>query len=179
MAVPNGEILHLIPLRNGRQVIFILRNLAKHRVDKTGGLSPAGDLRQLHGGVHRGAVRHPIQIQDLVSAQTQNFQQRRLEMIRLLGAVRAEVKVQQQLVLNHAVNKAAAQRRLRPNQTIPAQLSFQGSVCPCVVIPAGRQNPQGCFPRAHQSRLLPRLLRPRKISTYRSSCSADISRAAT
>ena len=27
--------------------------------------------------------------------------------------------------------------------------------------------------------LLPRLLRPRKISTYRSSCSADISRAAT
>ena len=120
MTVPDGEVFCLVPLRDGQQRRLILSDLAEHRVHKAGCLPSAGDLRQLHGGVHRRAVRHPVQVQDLVSSQPQNFQQRRLKMVRLLGAVRAEVEIQQLLVLDHAVNQSAAQRRLRAHQTVPA-----------------------------------------------------------
>ena len=56
--------------------------------------------------------------------------------------------------------------------------AFLSGVRPCVIVPASGQDPQGRFSCSHQSRLR-LLLRPRKIRTYRKSCRADISSAAT
>ena len=104
-------------------------------------------------------------------------------MIRLLGAVCGQVKVQQQAVLRHAVHHAAAKGRILGGQLVPGQLGLQGGVRPGAVGPTGDQDFQrGITGRMAHSRPPPRFPLPpraRKISTNRSSCTSDISSAAT
>ena len=180
MAVPKGQCRHLVPIRQGGQCLFVFGNLTENSVDKARRLPPFHNLGQLHRLVDCGAVRDLVQIQDLVGPHPQDIQQGRLEMVRLLGAVSRQIKVQQHLVLQHAVDDPAAQGRVRAGETVPAQLRLQGGIRPGTVGSAALQHPQGRQSgRSTQSRPPPRLLRPRKISTNRSSCSADISSAAT
>ena len=178
MAIANRKIFDLIPLRDFRQIFLILRYLTQHGVDKSCCLSAPGQLRQLHRGLNCRAVRHSIQKQNLIGPQPQNFCQRLLKMVRLLGAIGRQIKIQQELILHYAIDHAAAKRRIRAHQTVAVQLGLQCGVRPCVIVPASGQDPQGRFSCSHQSRLR-LLLRPRKIRTYRKSCRADISSAAT
>ena len=183
MAVPDGQIPGLVPVRDVWQVLFVLGNFAQHRVHKTRGLSPLAELCQLHGGVHRRAVRHLVQKQDLIGANAQDVQQGRLQMVRLLGAVGADIEVQQQPVLHGAIHDAAAKGRVGAGQAVPTQLGLQGGVRPGAVGAAADQHPQGgltggsAHRRPPPCRLSP--FRPRKMSTNRSSCKMDISSAAT
>ena len=180
MAVPDGEIALRVPVRDFGQIVFMLCDFPQHRVHQASGLAPLKEFGQIDRLVDGGAVWHLVQEQNLIGAQPQNVRQRGLQVVNGLGAVSTQVKVKQQLVLQDAIDHAAAQGRVGTGQSIPGNLRLQDGVRPGTFGPAGDQHPQGSL-SAHSRPppLRPPPLRPRKIKTYRSSCSMDISRAAT
>ena len=183
MTVSNRERLCLLPVRDGRQTALVPGELPQHRIHQAGCPGTAIGLCLLHRLVDGGAVRHLVQIQDLIGPDPQDLRQGRLEAVELLGAIGSQVEVQQQPVLHDAVDDPAAQRRLRACQAIPPELRAQRRIRPGPGSPAAHQDPEGRVPGAGGAhRLPPRSFpppRPTKISTYRSSCSRLMRSAAT
>ena len=68
-------------------------------------------------------------------------------MVELLRTVGAQIPVQQQLVLHHAVDDAAAKRRVLSTQCALAELRLQRGVRPRTVAAAGDQNGERAFAR--------------------------------
>ena len=166
MAVADGEVARLVPVRDGGQRPPPPAQPPEDGVDQARRRSPARALRQLHRRMDGGAVRHPVQEQDLIGPDPQDVRQRRLEALQLLGAVPGEVKVQQGLVLDDPVDDPAAQPRVGRSE--PRQAGAQRRVRPGPPYAASRQDgqrlPAGAHPRPPPRRP-PRSLRPRKIST--------------
>ena len=155
MAVPDGEAVQCILVRDPRQVYLVPGELPQHRVHQPGCLGPAVVLGLLHRLIDSGAVGNFIQKQNLISPNPQNFQQRRLQVVDLLGAVGTQVEVQQQPVLHHAVDDAAAQRRLWSGQAVPAELGPQGRIRPGPGRAAAHQDAQGGVPGIRGPHWLP------------------------
>ena len=133
-------------------------------------------LAMLHRLIDSGAVRHFVQKQDLIGPNPQNIQQRRLQVVHLLGAVgcpgRSPAAAGSAARRRRCRLHSAASRPVRPSS---AELGLQGARPP-------RPRPCGsairtCRAVSRASGALIRCLpdrgrrRPRKISTYRSSCS--------
>ena len=136
-----------IPLRQRREIRLILRDLAQHGVDEPTRGAPSVRAAELHGLADGGVVGHLVQKQDLVRADAQNVGKWRLQMVELLRAVGAQIPVQQQLVLHHAVDDAAAKRRVLSTQCALAELRLQRGVRPRTVAAAGDQNGERAFAR--------------------------------
>ncbi len=136
MAVGDAQSCDI--LRQRREIRLILRDLAQHAVDE-----PARCVRPfvrlLHGLADGAVVGHLVQKQDLVRADAQNVGKWRLQMVELLRAVGAQIPVQQQLVLHHAVDDAGckAPRPERSSAHLPSCL--QRGVRPRTVAAAGDQ----------------------------------------
>ena len=185
MAVAGGKVRDSVPLRHRGQVFLVGGHLPEHGVHQARSLAPAAVPAELHGGIHRGAVRHPVQKDDLIGPQPQDVRQRLLQVVDLLRAVGPEIVVQQRPVLQHAVNQAGGQRRLLPREAAPPELRIQSRVRPgggAVHLP---QHPQGrgagvvpFFPHLRPPRRSPPP-RPRKMRRKRSSCRRDVRSAAT
>ena len=157
MAVAEGEILRLLPSRDGGQTVLLPAETAKHGVDHAGGPLAAVMLDHLHRLADGGAVRHPVHQQDLVSPQAQHVPDEGLQLLKALVAVLTEVEVQQCTVLEHTVGQAGGKGRLPPVKAPDGGL--QAAVGPGVQAPAGGQDLQGRLPARH----LCRLSRPAKI----------------
>ena len=142
MAVANREISLCIFIRNRGKLVFVLGDLAQHRIDKSGSLPTLIHFRKLNRLIDCRTIRDFIQIENLVSTNSENIQQRRLEMIRLLGAVSADIKIQKHPVLHHTVDNTAAKGGIRAGKTIPDDLCFQCGIRPGTIGPAAHQDPQ-------------------------------------
>jgi hypothetical protein len=92
------------PMRH-RKISLIGGCLAQHGVDQARSRRPAGLPGQIHRLVDSGAVGNSIQKYDLVNPQTQNVQQRILQVVRLLGAVCPIQKSSSSRFCKHAVDQ--------------------------------------------------------------------------
>ena len=158
--------------------------LPQHRVDQPrcpGHLVGLGLVYRLIDG---GAVWHPVQKQDLIGTQAQDIQQHRLQFFHFLGAEFPQSKIQPRPILHHAIDQPSGQGRIGAGEAVLGNGGFQRAVRPGTALTAGDQHPQRGLPRSG-AHWRPPPLRPsppplaKKISRYRSSCSRDISSAAT
>ena len=94
MAVAGGKIGDRVLFRHRGQVFLVGGYLPEHGVDQARGLAPAAVPAELHRGIHRRAVRHTVQKDDLIGSQPQDVRQGLLQMVDLLGAVGPEIVVQ-------------------------------------------------------------------------------------
>lgn len=130
MAVPHGQVIRCRALGQRRHIHPVGDELPQHRVDHTGSLGAAPALGHLHRLIDGGAVGDLIHKQDLIPADPQNVQDHRLQTVRLLAAPAAYIVVQQTAVLDNAVSKACAKRRLPAVQSVFRNGALQAAVRP-------------------------------------------------
>ena len=131
MAVADGQIVRRSTGQR-RHIHPVSHKFPQHGVDHAGRLGAVGTAGHLHRLVHRSVMGDLIHKQDLVTADAQNVANDALQLFCLLGAVAADVVIQQHLVLHHAVAQTGGQRRLTTVQLIFGNGALETAVRPCI-----------------------------------------------
>ena len=135
------------------QGIFFSGGLSQDGVDQSRGVTLffAVFLGQSHGFVHRSAVRHPVQLKELVQAQMENIVDHGVQILDLAGEELLEVEVQLHPILEHAVAESGGQTCIAAVQAVPDNVLLHDAVGPGALFTAGDQGIQGGFTCAHIS----------------------------
>ena len=135
------------------QGIFFSGGLSQDGVDQSRGVALffAVFLGQGHGFVDRSAVRHPVQLEELIQAQMENIVDHGVQILDLAGEELLEVEVQLHPVLEHAVAEAGSQTCIPAVQAVPDNVLLHDAVGPGALLAAGDQGIQGGFTCAHIS----------------------------
>ena len=108
-------------------------------------------LRQNHRLVDGGAVRHPVQVVDLVEPQMQDIPGGRVEGFQFPLQQLLQIEVQPAPVLQDPVAQPGSQGRFPSVQPVPPDGVLQHGIGPASLTAAGNEGAEGRFPCPHQS----------------------------